>query len=409
MEKLISIYKAILDFCGLEADKEGYISTKLDDHQEPTMVNGKRLVLPLQEQLRSANNTEKQMFHPLNENTLRGESEVITKLKDVINVRLNFTFGVVVQSLLNLVASPEFHKKLDPDQTELMIAVKEADDKLVTNFTKIMVAGVKADATKIFTNIYLKRGGSLNGRRYARVGIVTFPFYMELCKDSDKLFGVKVRPKDKESMKQVMKFIFSGIEEPNFYSFGSDSPTAPNLEALLQSAALIASRFNDIIEQFKDFIDGAEKLVFASDWMEDFENLEGLAPLIRRIPMQAGNEGVVEGATTPELPVATQQPQWTQPTQVQQPQKPPEVKKTKRGLDFNSIVQAQQAPIQQFVPIQQPMQMPMPMQMPWQTGMGMMPMQMQQPYVPSFGMPQQTQWNPMGGFGFPTVRPNTMI
>lgn len=440
--ELLNVYKSILRFSGLEADNDGFVSTIIGDKREPALVNGLRLVLPTNNHLRS-NDGQKVVFHPLSENILRGESEVIAKLTEVINIRLNFTFGIVGQSLLNLVDSPDLHKRLNSTQLALLIAIKEVDNTTLTNFINVMLAGIKSQPTKVFTNIYLNRGGSLGERRYSRVAVVSFPMWKELQKGSETLFGVKVRVKDRETFKQLIKFVFPSLSEGNEYSRGSDSNTAPYLDVLMRSAMGLAACLNDLLVNFRDFIEDADKLMFDGDWTEAFENLEDLVPEIRRIPVQAGNEGKHKvgeivankpstGVVKPELPA---QAPWVPPSQTQpqqapmQQQTPPTPVKTAGGLDFNSVMAANPAlagmpspmpgqmpymPQQPNVPRWAMPQQPMPGQMPMQPPMGypqQMPMQpMGYPQQPPMGYPQQPpmgfpQQMPMQPMGYPQQPP----
>lgn len=411
--KLTELYESILRFCGMEADSEGFVSTVLDDKRHPSLIGGKRLVLPTDSHLR--NPKEKLIFHPLSENIMRGESEVITALRDVINIRLNFTFGIVCQYLLNLIASPDDHSKLSPEQMELLIGVKDVDDITVRNFISLMVEGVKQDASRVFTNIYLRRGGTIGDKRYSRIGVVMFDFYAELCKEGNTIYGVKLRVKDKEAYKQLCRFIFPCIEETGYYNRGSDSDIAPFLDALMKSAMGVAARFNDILDMYRDFIDEADKLYFDSDWTQTFENLGVMLPEIRRVPVQAGNEGAVKREevknveiTRPELPSPPQQiqqlpPSTTQVTasahsQYQQNMQPAinqqhsqQVVKTDAGLDWNSV---------KMMNVGLNMQ-PNPLGNQFMMNQMQMQQQMQQQRTPSWAMPASAMMNNgmMGGNG----------
>lgn len=352
--ELLPLYTSILKFSGLEPDDQGFISTILDERREPAVINGARMVLPTPNQLRNFNPKEKIIFHPLTENILRGESEVVTKLKLAINIKLNFSVGVIAQHLLNVVASPALHRKLNPEQAELLTSITDCDEKAVTNFITLMIKGVKANPDRLFANIYLKRGGTYHSKRYSRVGIVSFPFYQNLL--DDKVEGIRV--KDKATYKELFQFIFPAIEDPELYNHGSNSQVAPYLDSLLHTAAKVASRLNDVILTFKDYIDDADSIMFEADWMEDFANLEELIPEIRKIPVQFGNDGSIDAGDKQEpvpqvtqLAVVPQQPAYPQQyPQTMQPQQPvqnqparPEVKHTKNGLDFKSVMQANPA------------------------------------------------------------------
>lgn len=344
---LIKLYESILRFSGFETDNEGYIYSSLAEHKQPAFIEGCRLVLPVNNHLRNFKPNEKIIFHPFSENILRGESKVLQKLKHTINVRLNYTIGMIAQSLLNLVASPELHSKLSPEQLQLLVAVSEADEKTVLNFlNQIMVPGIKAKPDSLFTHIYLKRGGQLKGKNYARLGVTTFAFYREITAEH-KVYE-KLRVKDRETYKNLFEFMFPGIgTNPDAYNFGTDGNTAPYLEALLQTAALTASQLNLLLTLYSDYIENHKKLMFDSDWLDFFGDLSKFESQIRRIPVQTGNDG--ELTVIEEPVVATEKPavpSFSYPTQapVQMPGVPqapsPELKVTKQGIDFKSLVQS---------------------------------------------------------------------
>jgi hypothetical protein len=340
-DKLNQVYSSILLFSGMKADENGYISSNLNDKVEPAFIDGLRLVLPTKYHLGNFEPKEKMIFHPFTENILRGESVVIEKLKKAINIKLNFTIGAVAQSLLNLVASPEQHGNLTSEQSEILTIVKDADEKSVTDFISQMVSGIRNDAERLFVNIYLKRGGNFQGKRYSRVGIVSFPFYEKLKNQEI----TKIRVKDREPYKQLFQFMFPNLDGPEEYNFGSESHVAPYLEALLRSAANVASRINDLCIIYKDYIDQAESLMFDADWLEDFRDLNALVPEIRKVPVQNGNDGSLD--TNEKVQAVPQVQQVQNPYQpVQQPQMQQQyqpqvqpVKTTKRGLDFKSVMQ----------------------------------------------------------------------
>jgi hypothetical protein len=105
-----------------------------------------------------------------------------------------------------------------------------------------------------------------------------------------------------------MKFIFPEIDVPEAYNYGSSSNTAPYLDALMKTSLKIVMRLADLCELYKPFIKGLgdEDLIFDSDWVEAFDNLDALRAEIRQIPMQAGNEG--KAAVEAAAPAVAQAP-----------------------------------------------------------------------------------------------------
>jgi hypothetical protein len=365
MTNIINVYKSILKFAQLEPDEKGYINSTVHQSKEPILVDGLRLVLPTTEQLRNFDPTQKIIFHPLTENILRGESAVIAKLRDAINVRINYTTGVVMSSLLTLVASPELHKKLSPEQAYILTVITDCDAKTISNFLPILISSMKATSERPLCNIFLKKGGWKANVKFSRLAVISFPFY-------NKIEQLKVRQKDKETFRQMLEFIFLKMTDDE-YSYGSNSRVAPFLDALMLGSSNIASRLNDILELYEEHIDEAKSLIFDSDWLEAFNNLEELIPEIRTIPSHAVSDHVEQ---PPMVEVAQQQPVVQQamipvpsgpislsqaldrpfqpPQYQQQPQQfqQPTLAKSKNGLDFNSVKAINPSLTQQPNPLQ---------------------------------------------------------
>lgn len=356
-----TIYTEILKYCGLAVDDDGYISIVMGDSNNPLLLKGKRMVLPIKSQTENPNLNEKIYFHPLCENILRGESEVIGRIRDLINIKLNMTFAIVVQNIINILITPELHKKLTPDQAEWIFTIKDIDNNTLQNFLSIQQAAGKKDSNSAFIHIYLKRGGVYNSNRCSRVGITSFSLYEKLVKNED-VYGVKLRVKDKKALLAIYKLIFPDIDgDPDMYNFGSKSNTAPYLEALMRTSLKTASKLNDVVFNFSDMIEDGESLIFSDGWVEYFDSLESLIPEIRKIPsLSIDNTASVAPVNAPPAPQYPQQAPYQPPPpfiqqQQYQPQPPyqqpyppnagynapqmPEIKRTKNGIDFESVKQ----------------------------------------------------------------------
>jgi len=356
MTDLLKIYTDVLAFAGMKVDDNARVYTRINDEKQYVMVNGLPIVLPTETHLRTANIKEKLIFHPLSENILKqGEPEIVQKLRKFINIRLNSTFGIIAQSLLVLAASEKLHPQLTPDQTELMITLKSADNTMVKHWSEIMVKTFSQK--KSFVDIYVRYGGTFKDQRYFRIGVTSFPVYEELKPEKGPLFGVHVRNKDRETLRELYRFILPGIDLPEQYSFGSNSNTAPYLDALMHSAMNVASRFNTIIDQYQDYIITEscgmtlDQLKFSADWVDGFEDLDALLPAIRRIPAQLVTEEVPVAAPVsapvpvpgPAYPIAAPIPTpVASPTQQQvMASEPQGLQYTSHGLDFKSLVRQQ--------------------------------------------------------------------
>ena len=291
--KLLDLYQSILDVAMLKVSEDGFVSAKLMGESKPAMVKGKRLVLPTREHLSSPDWEHRVRFHPLAENVLRAESDVLAFFRQSLNIRLNFTFGVLAYQLLQIATSPADHAKLSPDQAEFLSKVKNADEKTLQVYEKL-IAAYPANAS--FVSIYLKRTGQIAGKRYARLGVVSFPIYKDLkASTTGEVNGVKMRVKDRESILALLEYMIPSIEDGENNNRGSDSQLAPFLDALMKSVLVVASPLNALVELFRNQLEEPEELMINDEWVETFENLGVLKDEIRAIPMQAGNEGSVPG------------------------------------------------------------------------------------------------------------------
>lgn len=287
--KLIPLYESILRTAHLTCSADGYVSRKLLGDPEPALIKGKRLVLPTPDHLAKTDNEVR--FHPLSENILRGESEVLEFFRSALNIRMNYTLSLLVYQMMVIGTSPAVHKKLSPDQSLFLSKVKNADEKTLEVLQRLMKAMPYNQTQKAFVSIYLKKGGVVGDRKYMRAGIVTFPLYNELVKGELEVYGVKMRVKDRDSIRALLEYMFPNIDKVGSYSRGSDSQVAPFLDALMKSVMSLASPLNDLVELYKKHIDDPENMMFESGWVETFDNLEVMLPEIRKVPMQSGNEG----------------------------------------------------------------------------------------------------------------------
>lgn len=290
-KRLIDLYRSILAVGNLHADDDGFISIAMAGKKDPCLVKGKRLVLPTKEQLANPEWKDRVVFHPMSENILRRESEVLEKFRWALNIRLNYTFATLATSLMTIAASTGEHAKLSPSQSEFLSKVKNPDEKTLEVLRKLIAAMPLNQTQKSLVSIYLKRGGSVKGRTHARVGVVSFPLYSELKKGEEDVYGVKLRVKDRTALLQLLEYMMPGLEDPDNYSRGSDSQQAPYLDALMRAVGAVAAKLNDITDRFKKHISDPKELTFPDDWVEALDNLDVYIPDVRAIPMQAGNEG----------------------------------------------------------------------------------------------------------------------
>ncbi len=308
---LIDLYRDMLREANLDSDEEGFVyQLTSDGEREPYHIHRQRLVLPTPNQLAVPDSHNRVFFHPLMENQLRGESKILTDYRSRLNERLNIKLSAITTGLMRLATSPAEHPKLTPDQTVFLSAVKDADNGVLDRMSRIMKAMPLGDPTHCFVHIYIKRGGTIKGKKHMRVGVVSFPLYEELKKkptqpkEKNEVWGVPMRGKDRDIIMAFLKYLLPGIDEPETFYRGSDSMVAPSLEALMGVVTTLGDAINAQLELYPQIF-GKSNLEIGGLWPDVFQNTEAMLKQIRAIPMQAGNEGAVPqtGSQAPKVEI----------------------------------------------------------------------------------------------------------
>ena len=308
---IIEIYKVILANAGMIADDEGFVSANLsEDLREPIMIGDRRLVLPTRNQLATTNIGSRVIFHPLHESLIRGESDVMTRTRELANARLNIAFSYFMLALLQLATSPTEHVHLKPDQTLFMDCLQEIEEGITETFDKILKAmGVSQDG-KCFMRIFVKRGGKIEGRSCQRLAVVSFPLYEELIKrpasgQPNMVYGVRVKKAERETLISLLEYMVPHIGVPDFYNRGSYSTEAPTLDCVMQAIRATGALINEMAELFDRFIPESNKWLFPMDWVETFKDLSKIRAKINLIPSQPGNEGKMPVSDRHQIDVST--------------------------------------------------------------------------------------------------------
>lgn len=314
MSKLTKLYQSILSYCSMEVNDQHEVDVVLDDDRKPATIEGRRLVMPTEENLRNYHPEKSIVFHPLQEFVDRGESEVVKKLRHHLNIRINYTIFTVATALFRLVASPALHKELSPEQRELLLSLHSVDANTEAHFVDFVLKRYSELSNRFFTNIYLKKAGKYQGEKHARVGIVTFPYY-EMLQNTD----AKLRKSDQESFLAMIEFMFPESKtESEAYNNFSDCRDAPWLDALLKTSYRLTSRINELLALYKKYIEDSDSFLFDHFWVEGMDNIESYRTEIRRIPSQKGNEGTITKKNEPERSTIQPVPQRQVPVPVAQ-------------------------------------------------------------------------------------------
>lgn len=384
-KRLIECYKTFLESLSMEVGSGGEVSLVNPETKtkEPFFIKGRRLILPTREFLRMEDRSEYQPFHPLSENLARGQSVVVKSLARTIHKLLLWNMFELTNLYMEVACTREYQKNLPSVWNNFFQATKDGDAKTLENFRRILKAG--CDDHKRLGSIFLKNGSKIDGKKYSRVCHVGFSWFDDI--DSQLVFGVKIRKKDVDVIKAVLKQVLPGIDVKDYYSAGTNVDVAPYFVALMESWGKIASDFNNAIAMATVVETHAHHIP-----VEFMERLKDLPSMYRDVPPLDGNEGeplkhavtedAVERSTQHTPPPwdtnepaekrpapSVRRPQQQQVVQQQQQQSAPATS------DFRSPY-GQQTPIQPQMPMQQMPQSWMPQQQ--QMGYNQ-PMQQQYP------------------------------
>lgn len=284
MATIQDFYKQTLTALRYQVDDEDLISFKdLHDRVTPAVIDGRRLVLPSKARLREGFDDDLQPFHPLSENIARrSASPVLKGMQRTAKAVLAHYFTELSLRLLAVAADPSLHKDLPPACSEYLKKVPNADKKTLKAFEQLI--GKAVQKNQLIT-LYLRNGGTLDGKKMNRLAVIRFPIMDVL--NEDQPFGVKLRKKDRETLQALFHHVMPFGDSPEEYSAGSNSRVAPFLDAFLQAYAKTATQLNSVVRKY------AKPLEIPLEPIDltYTEHLENLGKFYEKIPSLRGNDG----------------------------------------------------------------------------------------------------------------------
>lgn len=286
--RLIALYEGFLDSLDVQQAETGELSAVIGGSKIPLEVEEKRLVMPTKEVLRKGLGDSLIAFHPAAEKIMRGESEVFKKLRSLVVHRLSGSIGQLAVKLLEVAVDTGSQKKLPSGALKLLKQLSDVDEKTLKAFTKVVEAAA-TDPDGRFVQIFNRRSAKLGDDNFMRVSVVQFP-YLDCFTNPKEVLGVKLRAKDFEMLQAVFEVILPGSKEPNAYSAGSNSLSAPYLTSLLLAYKKIAERINEVDRLFTKVEMEGEHIAIPMAWAELLPELDDIAS---EIPVLSGNEGAI--------------------------------------------------------------------------------------------------------------------
>ncbi len=306
MSDLIGFYKKIISYAGMSANDSGALHIDVLDTSTPVVVAGLPAYLPTKQNLK--NPEGKSIFHPLNENWIKGESEAFKEYKKALLFKLNSNLVSLMIPLVQLATSIDLQQRLSADGLDGLLAIGEADSKSLEIITKVLMAATKANPFGSVVDIYIKKGGTYNNQRFNSVGVVTFPMLKETFnrqERNEKLYGIKVRKHDYGLILNLINFLFPDNSKQEAYNDGSTSKTFRYMDALLRTSYKLSVRINQIVDMYAGVVPDIEGLKIDLSWADELSEWEHKVAEIRLVPNQdkpsvAGLEPAAE-PTAPSL------------------------------------------------------------------------------------------------------------
>lgn len=306
MKTLIELYKSAAQSVGLVSNEQGFLSTVLpgSDTPKPWMVETKRVVLPVKEQLELSDWSNRIGFHPLLQNVASGDSRVMDKFRDRMNAYADFVLGMLLNDIGKLALKEEMHREMTPPQAAYLGPFQDADARFIKLLYDLVTTKRISKKNHEFVHFSVIKGRVWEGQKRSRVAVMHFPLYEHLPADNKgvSLLGFTLRQKDVKMLRAMYKLIFPFIDTKAECEFGSDSMVGPSFEALMTIYGKFTAEINKAVGILEPVIDTSTALLIVDDWRQDIANVDKLLPEIRHIPMLEGNAPSVrvEQASAPQ-------------------------------------------------------------------------------------------------------------
>lgn len=292
--KIQDLYKHFADGVGMSDVEDGRLSLRVGDKFSPVTVTKKRLALPTTNVLRHLHDSDLIAMHPMCENITMSESPVNERLRKLIQLRLTSVFTNLSKILMSVAVDVNCHSKLNPDQTQVVTLLSNADAKLQAKWEDITDKFTMTGKDRA-VNVYLKRGGKMGDKTYRRLAVMNFPIFDAVVegRDTHTIYGVTLRKaaKDYATLEKLIDFILPEVgTNPQKYWFGSNSDTAPQFHAMANGFRNVAEQYNRVTNLFRDVMgeENYDTLYINDDWFEFVHEVDSFRD---KLPILEGNAG----------------------------------------------------------------------------------------------------------------------
>jgi len=271
MKNVNDFYVRVLESLGLTVTEDKYIKSidpETGKAKQVSTTNNIPMVLPVKEHINTCvePNDEgeielvKYMFNPLNEDMIKGDSQSIKRLKDIINARLNYSLTAVIGMLSELIDNKEAQTKANTHITKFLMNLKKdlstaikkevCDDK----YYQILGELVNKHYANKLIHIFLKKSATYNGVKYNRLVTADLPLYQDISSHdkNDPFHDMTLRNKDITVLTHIFSYIFDDLtDESGHIKIGSEDTTSPAFIALFKFYLIVMKRFQKIATSLK--------------------------------------------------------------------------------------------------------------------------------------------------------------
>lgn len=300
IEKILTTYARILESVGMTISEEGGVYTNMPMEPVHCKVTDRKLFLPFPQYLKDGifvPDSDSVAFHPMSENVVRGESEVLHFLKNMILSQMTVLTATFGRQLLTLAINVDSHDKLTARQATRLKVIREADARSLKSISNVFKALTFPDGEHRLISMRFSRGRQLDdGRKYARACHVSFPLYAEARDGTGKIYGVNVTKKDRAVLMGLLEVIWGPlVGDDDLYTRGSDSNSAPYFYALMASYRELLNEINELRDIFGDKLPSdlysdmfPDERFLNDDWTIDLGDMPANAMLIPALPYNTG-------------------------------------------------------------------------------------------------------------------------
>lgn len=242
------------------------------------------MVLPIASKLQENNWTIQAAFHPLSENIIRDESEVLAQLRRLMATQVYMMTTVIGRRLLTVLSSKD-KKDLTPKKAALLRKIPNATAETVKNFGKVME--MMFDQNRQFLTLFIRWNGKLGDDHYQRLCVANFPERKKLAVEDGKYDTLTLPVKDKKAIHDILDYIFPNFTVEHAFSAGSNESVAPAFHALLLCWEKLINALNNVLYDWEKELHDVSPL--DDTWCENISKLPQFRGIIVGLPY---NEGV---------------------------------------------------------------------------------------------------------------------